>query len=451
MDADGKLTVTVPTQVDKDPRRRLDQDYTVEAAVTDEANREITGRGRFLATYGSFRIHVEPVSYAFRIGESALFNVTAVDYDGKPVQTKVHLQLVQRRWVNGKTETTPGPATDVTTDATGKAQASLPAQMSGSLELDASATTPENRVVTDSTWLWVMGGKDQDWYGADSRTVQIISDKKTYAPGDVAHLSILSQVANFHALVVATGYSVEFKKVLSSDGKTLTFDLPITADAQPNLELSAVFLQDDQMYQATKQIKVPPVQEQLQVEITPAKQVFQPQQAALYDVVTRDYAGKPVSADFSFGVVDEAIYSIHPDSSGDIVKQLYPDRYVYASVDSSLQYYFSGQAGTKSPMLAERRARYRPQMAQVKPGNDVVQPKVRKAFPDTAFWAPSVHTDAEGHARVSLTFPDSLTTWRTTVRAVTADSKAGSSDQPRDCAQEHHRTNGNSAIHAQGR
>jgi alpha-2-macroglobulin len=426
LDANGKLTVTVPTQVDKDPRRRLDQDYTIEAAVTDEANREITGRGRFLATYGSFRIHAEPVSYAFRIGETALFNVTAVDYDGKPMQTNVHLQLVQRRWSNGKTETTPGPATDVSTDATGKAQASLPAQLSGSLEVDASATTPENRVVTDSTWLWVMGGKDQDWYGADSRTVQIVSDKKTYAPGDVAHLSILSQVANFHALVVATGYSVEFKKVLSSDGKTLTFDLPITADAQPNLELSVVFLQDDQMYQATKQIKVPPVQEQLQVEITPAKQVFQPQQAALYDVVTRDYAGKPVSADFSFGVVDEAIYSIHPDSSGDIVSRLYPDRYVYASVDSSLQYYFSGQAGTKSPMLAERRARYRPQMAQVKPGNDVVQPRVRKAFPDTAFWAPSVHTDAEGHARVSLTFPDSLTTWRATVRAVTSDSKAGS-------------------------
>ena len=85
-----------------------------------------------------------------------------------------------------------------------------------------------------------------------------------------------------------------------------------------------------------------------------------------------------------------------------------------------MQYYFSGQAGVKSPMLAERRARYRPQMAQVKPGNDVVQPKVRKAFPDTAFWAPSVHTDAEGHARVSLTFPDSLTTWRATVRAVTS-------------------------------
>jgi uncharacterized protein YfaS (alpha-2-macroglobulin family) len=76
--------------------------------------------------------------------------------------------------------------------------------------------------------------------------------------------------------------------------------------------------------------------------------------------------------------------------------------------------------------LAERASRYRPQLAQVKPGNDVVQPRVRKAFPDTAYWSPYVHTDAAGHAHITLTFPDSLTTWRTTVHAITLDSKAGS-------------------------
>ena len=52
--------------------------------------------------------------------------------------------------------------------------------------------------------------------------------------------------------------------------------------------------------------------------------------------------------------------------------------------------------------------------------------QIRKAFPDTAYWSPSVHTDAAGHAHVTLTFPDSLTTWRTTVHAITLDSKAGS-------------------------
>lgn len=425
LDANGKLTLTIPTRVDSS-RRHSDMDYTVEAAVTDESNREITGRGRFLATYGSYRIHVEPESYSVRRDQNASFTISAVDYDGKPVQTKVHVGLSYHRWSNGKTETTEGGSTDVTTDGRGQAHASIPVSQSGSAEVDASSITPENRTVLDSTWLWVFGGNEADWLSGGSRSVQIISDKKSYAPGDTAHLSIVSEVDHFHALVVATGYSVEFKKVISSDGMTVNFDLPITSDSQPNVQVSVLILKNGQLYQADRQIKVPPVQEQLQVEITRSKPVFQPDQPAEYDVRVRDYRGNPVNADLSFGVVDEAIYSIYPDAGGDMVKSLYPNRFSFAPIDSSLQYYFSGAAGLKSPALAERSSRYKPQLAQVKPGNDMVQPRVRKAFPDTAYWAPSIHTDSQGHAHVKFTFPDSLTTWRATVRAITADSKAGS-------------------------
>jgi alpha-2-macroglobulin len=426
LDANGKLTITVPTSLDTS-NRKMDQDYTVEAGVTDAANREVIGRGRFLATYGSFRIHVEPASYAVQQGSQAMFDVTAVDYDNHPVQTSVHVAILQRRWDNGKTLTTPGPSTDVSTDSSGHAKVTLATKDAGSMEVVATSTTPENRVVQDTSWLWVMGSREAEMWGPDSQQVQIIADKKKYAVGDVAHLSIVTQVTGFHALVTATGTTAEFRKVVSSDGKTLSWDMPITSDSVPNLQVDAVFVQDNQMYQASKNIKVPPVEKQLQVEITPAKPVFQPQQTAVYDVLLKDSKGKPVAgADLSLGVVDEAIYSLYPDTSGDMVKRLYPDRYVYAEVTSSLQYSFSGRAGEKSPMLAERRSRYNPRMAQVKPGNDVVQPKVRKAFPDTAYWVPDVTTDAQGHAKITMTFPDSLTTWRATVRAVTSDAKAGS-------------------------
>ena len=90
---------------------------------------------------------------------------------------------------------------------------------------------------------------------------------------------------------------------------------------------------------------MPPAQQQLQVQITPAKDVFQPQQSAAYDVVTRDFAGKPVSADVSFGVVDEAIYSLYPDSSGDMVSGCIRSATCESQVDTSLDYYFSGEAG----------------------------------------------------------------------------------------------------------
>ena len=75
---------------------------------------------------------------------------------------------------------------------------------------------------------------------------------------------------------------------------------------------------------------------------------------------------------------------------------------------TSFEFYFSGEAGTKSPLLASlalEAGMYHPRLAQVKPGSDLVVPKVRKAFPDTAYWNPNVHTGADGHARVAVQFP----------------------------------------------
>jgi hypothetical protein len=64
-------------------------------------------------------------------------------------------------------------------------------------------------------------------------------------------------------------------------------------------------------------------------------------------------------------------------------------------------------------------------LADIKP-EKLVEPKVRKAFPDTAFWVADINTGANGKATVKFSFPDSLTTWRTTTRGITTDSKVGS-------------------------
>ena len=66
LDANGTLTVSIPVAVDG---KHEDQDYRIEARVTDAANREVSGHATVLATYGSFRVSVEPTSYVFRGGE----------------------------------------------------------------------------------------------------------------------------------------------------------------------------------------------------------------------------------------------------------------------------------------------------------------------------------------------------------------------------------------------
>jgi alpha-2-macroglobulin len=90
----------------------------------------------------------------------------------------------------------------------------------------------------------------------------------------------------------------------------------------------------------------------------------------------------------------------------------------------ALSFYFSGEAGKKQMFLAYRGDANPRALAQLKP-ETLVQPKVRKLFPDTALWVADVHTDANGRAETQLTFPDSLTTWRATVRGVTVDTKVG--------------------------
>ncbi len=50
---------------------------------------------------------------------------------------------------------------------------------------------------------------------------------------------------------------------------------------------------------------------------------------------------------------------------------------------------------------------------------------IRSDFRSTAFWQPDIHTDANGKATVAVTFPDSVTSWKATARAVTADNLFG--------------------------
>ena len=51
---------------------------------------------------------------------------------------------------------------------------------------------------------------------------------------------------------------------------------------------------------------------------------------------------------------------------------------------------------------------------------------LRSEFAETAFWRPHLLTDAQGSAAIEFTVPDSVTSWRVFVHAVTRDLKAGS-------------------------
>src|SRR5215469_13858032 len=85
----------------------------------------------------------------------------------------------------------------------------------------------------------------------------------------------------------------------------------------------------------------------------------------------------------------------------------------------------SGYSGDKRVRLAQARKAY--DLADFKNEGQYSAPTIRKEFKDTAFWQPAAVTGPDGKATVSVSLPDNLTTWRATAKAVTSDTKVGSS------------------------
>jgi uncharacterized protein YfaS (alpha-2-macroglobulin family) len=315
LDANGRLTVTLPTAIDG---KHNDQDYRIEARVTDAANREVAGHSTVLATYGSFRVSAEPTSYVFSSGQTPRVKVTAQDYDSKPVQTKVHIAVSLEKWdsVTHQRSDTSVTSRDVVTGTDGTALVDLPVSGSGDFQVTASAQTPENRAVEGKTWVWIWSGAGE-FYNQNTQA-QIVADKKNYKVGDIAHLLLVTGLPESWAVVTAEGDSVQSRQLIHATGASFAFDVPITKLAQPNLVVCAVIVHDNQVMTAQKSLKVPLVERTLTITATPSKAKYLSGEKGSFDVLAVDSHGKPVEADLSFGEVDEALYSVRPDSSGDL-------------------------------------------------------------------------------------------------------------------------------------
>ena len=421
LDQDGKLQITVPTTVSD---HKIDYRYRIQAEVSDKAGRGISGAGWMVATYGSFVLNITPNRYFFEPSTAATFKVEARDYDNKPVSSAVHVELLTWNWRNRSKKGEIRSQAEVHTDANGSATAELriPSE-GGSYRILATARSAENRTVESENYIWVSGENEASLWGGPQGMVQIVPDKKSYQPGDTAKLLIVTGQPNTPVLVTVEGRDIRSKVVLHSQGATATFPYTVTQHDEPGFFVSAQFIRNGQLYQGQKRVKVPPHNHELKVKLSTDKPQYLPGQAAVYKVDVTDCDGKPAArTDLSLGIVDEAVYAIRPDNVPDIVSFFYGREWNSVYTDNSLTYFFNGEAGTRRMRLAELRAPS--QLAQLKPER-LVQPKIRKAFPDTAFWAADLTTDVAGRAQAHVDFPDSLTTWRATARGVAPGERFG--------------------------
>ena len=422
LDGEGKAQVRIPLAVDENGR---DFSARIEAQVTDAANREVSGNTVVHATFGSFLISAQTTNSVFRAGSPVDVAVRAVDYTGAAqANVPVMLALERLTYKEGyynQPEVDQISESGVTTDADGRAVArlTLPNQ-TGSFRIRATAPSGD-RTVQDDVWLWVPGPSETSADEGD-RYLELLADRKSYQPGESARLIVRGETITGPVLVTKEGQHVSWFRLLRPTA-TEAIEIPIDEGDVGDVFVSIAYLRDGRLSRAERRIGVPATSKTLQVSVTADQAVSKPRQPGAFSVLVTDQAGLPVRAQVSLAVIDEAVYGVKADDTLDPIRFFYRREYSRVATTFSREYYFTGYSGRDRLQLA-RRGRRPFTLADFK-GDKEVQPEVRKDFPDAIYWVGDLVTDAQGRGRIAVNYPDALTTWRLTARAITDDTRAG--------------------------
>ncbi len=422
LDADGKAQIKVPLAVDDNGR---DWSARIEAQVSDAANREVSGNTVVHATFGSFLISAQTANSVFRAGSTADITIRTIDYTGAPqANVPVTVILERLRYRSGyysEPEVDRISENGVTTDAAGHAtgRVTLPDQP-GSFRVRVRAPSGD-RTIQDDAWLWVPGPSDTEVDSTD-RYLELLSDRKTYQPGESARLIVRGETVTGPVLVTKEGQHVSWFRVLRPTA-TESIEVPIDDGDVGDVFVSIAFMREGRLSRAERRLGVPAASRTLTVSVTADQAVSKPRQPGAFSVLVTDQAGQPVRAQVSLAVIDEAVYGVKADGTPDPIRHFYRREYSRVSTTFSREYYFTGYSGRDRLQLA-RKGRRPFTLADFK-GDQEVQPEVRKDFPDAIYWVGDLVTDAQGRGRIAVNYPDALTTWRLTARAITADTKAG--------------------------
>lgn len=437
LDPSGRLAVEfeIPPGNENDV---WDFQYRLEAQVTDSSRRTIDGSAGLIATRGSVIARARPDRYVYARGQTANIAISTTDYEGRPIPANISLKFMLRSWIKVEKKVNDYDSdyqmredeltsAEINTNEQGNATYNFPITTPGNISIKTVVNEGGKQSVSIGGFMWVTS-TDSEWsdsfyYREGSDSIRLVPDKKSYRPGETAHVLAILPHEGTNLLVTTELETVMTARHLSVPGKAVILDVPVEASYAPNVFLNVTFVHDGDMYTSNQRLVVPAREKMLNLEVISNKKEYKPRETASYTILARDADGAPVrDAEVSLGVVDEAIYSISPEY-GNIRQRFYGMRYNSVETHLSVSYSFIGYAGRKPLDLARNKPSY--QLADFKNEGDQAQPTVRKEFKDTAYWQPSAITGSDGRANVKFRLPDNLTTWRATARAVTSDTKVG--------------------------
>lgn len=309
---------------------------------------------------------------------------------------------------------------------------------SGSVYLLAEAKDGQGNVARSSTSYWVTGAGDLWFTAGNQDRIDVIPEKKVYAPGDSARFQVRTPFRDATALVsVEAGGIVEtFVQPLSRFKPTV--EIPVRAEWGPNVFVSVLAVrgrveplkwysffqwgwrepaswfkewwnpeQPTAMVDLAKpayrlglaEIAVGTEGFRLKVDIAADKTDYRPREEATVKIKVTTPDGKPAPAgtEVAFAAVDQALLELRPNESWSLLEAMLQKR--GHEVET---------ATAQSMVIGKRHFGKK----ALPPGGGGGRAPARELFDTLLKWQPRVVLDANGTATLKVTMNDSLTEFK---------------------------------------
>ncbi len=443
LDDQGVLKVSSPLRVSE---IQGTQSLLLEADVVSPSRQVISGRSSITLHGGEFYIGIAPSSTFTKTDSLLPYKVIAITPEGKYVpNVPLSLKIERRFWRSIRKAETGGryiwesQVVDSTVDAgtvttmTSPLEGAFRPKEPGFYYFEITGTDSRKNSIVSNAYFYVSGSQYVAWERSNDDRIELIANKTEYKPGETASIIVKSPYEQATALV-----SIEREGIISHYtaqlvGSAPQIDIPILREHLPNVFVSVVLLQGRVEAAAiTKEADIGrpsfkigyinlPVSSNtklLNVSVEMDKKEYRPADLATVTITTKNAEGKPVSADVALSVADLGILNL--------INYRLPNPY-------ALFYRQRGLAVTTTEtrihLIQQRNYDEKGEDTGGGGGEEAASAMdaegVRKDFRPSAYWNPSVLTNASGRATVSFKLPDNLTSFEAMAVAQTMESEFG--------------------------
>ena len=233
---DGTVKITIETARALEEFAGVDHRYVIAAEVVDGSRRTIVGTGTVLVAARPFEAFAWLDRGYYRPGEEIVARLETRALDQKPVSAKGKATLFRISYQDEKPVEKAVESWNLATDRAGESELRLKAAEPGQYRLAFTLDDGQKRSV-EHACVFLVAGEGFDGNGLHFDNLELIPDKRAYAPGDKVRLLVNANHPGATVLlfVRAANGKVGPAQMLRLDGKSTSFEIEIVEErrAQP--------------------------------------------------------------------------------------------------------------------------------------------------------------------------------------------------------------------------